>query len=262
MAGRRPRSERDARRRAHGQNFLHSQALARELIADAGVGRLDLVVEIGAGSGTLTEALARVARSVVAIEVDPTWASRLRERFAGNRQVTVVEADALTAALPHEGFRIFGSVPFGRTTAILRRILDDRHLTRADLVVQWEAGYKRILLPPRNALTIEWSPWWTFAVTRRISAVLFRPVPSVDAALLSIERRPEPLLDRSQRERFVALVREGFHRPQVPLARALRQQQSEGSVRRALEREGASGGATAPDLSARQWIGLYRLLRS
>lgn len=263
MAGRRPRSERDARRRAHSQNFFHSSALADELVTDAGITTSDLLVDIGAGSGTLTAALATAARHVRAIELDPVWASRLRERFARNPRVTVIEGDVLATPLPSEPFRVFASLPFARTTSILRRLLDDpgTALTRADVIVQWEAAAKRILLPPRSALTIQWSPWWRFSITRRISAGCFRPVPSVDAALVTIERRREPLLDPAQREGFVELVREGFERVQVPLSRALARDGS-AQVRRALARSGVSRDAKAYELSSFQWVKTFRFLRA
>ncbi len=84
MRARRARSFRDVRRRAYGQNFLASRAIAAQLVRQAKVGRGDLVLEIGAGNGILTAELARRARRVFAVEIDPVWAARLRERFAGS----------------------------------------------------------------------------------------------------------------------------------------------------------------------------------
>ena len=84
MGARRARSLRDARRRAYGQNFLPSRAIAAQLVRQAKVGRGDLVLEIGAGNGILTAELARQARRVFAVEIDPVWVARLRERFAGS----------------------------------------------------------------------------------------------------------------------------------------------------------------------------------
>ena len=84
MGARRTRSLRDARRRAYGQNFLASRAIAVQLVRQAKVGRGDLVLEIGAGNGILTAELARQARRVFAVEIDPVWVARLRERFAGS----------------------------------------------------------------------------------------------------------------------------------------------------------------------------------
>jgi 16S rRNA A1518/A1519 N6-dimethyltransferase RsmA/KsgA/DIM1 with predicted DNA glycosylase/AP lyase activity len=78
------------RRRAElGQHFLAGGRLAAELVEQAGVGSGDLVVEIGAGTGVLTEALARRAGRVVAVECDPRLAERARVRLAGFGNVWV-----------------------------------------------------------------------------------------------------------------------------------------------------------------------------
>jgi len=127
------------RRRAElGQHFLAGGWLAAELVEQAGVGAEDLVVEIGAGTGVLTEALARRAGRVVAVECDPRLAERTRARLGGYRNLNVVTADALTIPLPRRPFRVVANLPFGATAAMLRRLLGDprTRLERADLVVQ------------------------------------------------------------------------------------------------------------------------------
>ena len=74
-----------ARRAELGQHFLAGGWLAAELVEQAGIGADDLVLEIGAGTGVLTEALARRAGRVVAVEYDPRLAERARRRLAGFR---------------------------------------------------------------------------------------------------------------------------------------------------------------------------------
>ncbi|HKP19406.1 MAG TPA: 23S ribosomal RNA methyltransferase Erm [Gaiellaceae bacterium] len=211
MSADRPRSARDARRRARSQNFLASSAVAAQLVRDANVGRCDLVVEIGAGSGVLTSELARRARSVRAIEVDPAWAARLRERFALHRNVEVVEDDALRTPLPGEPFRVVANIPFGATSALMRRLLDDPRtpLTRADLLLQWEVARKRAGRP-RTAMSASWSPWWSFRLGRRVPRTAFRPRPAVDAGVLVVERRRTPLLPVEAQVAFTEFTRALF----------------------------------------------------
>ena len=154
MGARRARTARDARRRAYGQNFLASRALAAQLVRDAKVEPGDLVVELGAGAGILTAQLARRARGVQAVELDPVWAERLRRRFAGSERVDVIEADLVRVPLPAEPFRVVANLPFGETSRLLRRLLDDpaTALARADLILQWEVARKRAGRP-RTALS-------------------------------------------------------------------------------------------------------------
>jgi 23S rRNA (adenine-N6)-dimethyltransferase len=119
-------SGRASRRAELGQHFLAGGWLAAELVEQAGVGQGDLVVEIGAGTGVLTEALAQRAGRVVAVECDPRLADRARARLAGHGNVRVVTADALAMPAPRRPFRVVANLPFGSTTAMLRRLLGDR----------------------------------------------------------------------------------------------------------------------------------------
>jgi len=207
------RTPRDERRRRLGQNFLRAD-LADALVADAAFNPGDLVVEIGPGRGACTFALARLGVRVIALEKDPTWADALRRevRRRGLRNVIVVRGDALDARLPRQPFRVFGSLPFGSTTAILRRLLGNPGgpLERADVVVQWEVARKRAAAPPSTALSTAWAPWWTFDVGRRIPATAFRPVPRVDAALLRVLRRRPPLLPLRMAPAYFDFVERGW----------------------------------------------------
>ena len=191
------RTSRDERRRRLGQNFLQPD-LAEALVADCAFSPGDLVVEIGPGRGACSFALARRGVRVIAVEADPVWATQLRRdvRRRGLTTIEVVNADALRFELPRHVFRVFGSLPFGATTAMLRRLLGDplSSLQRADVVVQWEVARKRAASPPSTALSTTWAPWWTFELGRRIPGTAFRPVPRVDAGMLHVVRREPPLL--------------------------------------------------------------------
>jgi 23S rRNA (adenine-N6)-dimethyltransferase len=123
--------------------------------------------------------------------------------------VRVVEADFLTFALPTRPFRVIGSLPFGATTEILRRLLDDPRvpLKRAHVIVQWEVACKRAAVPPSTLLSTVWAPWWEFQLGRRIAAAEFRPVPQVDAGVLVVTRRGRPILPPDMATPWAAFVR-------------------------------------------------------
>ncbi len=205
------RTPRDERRRSLGQNFLRPER-ADQLVDAAGFDAGDLVVEIGAGRGALTYALARRGVHVVALEKDPHWAGSLRREVRRRHldgRVRVLCCDALDYRKPRRPYRVIGSLPFGATTAILRHLFDDPDscLVRADLIVQWEVARKRAVMPPSTLLSTTWAPWWSFEVVRRIPAAAFRPVPSVDAALLCVTRRDPPLLPSRMASAYGSFVR-------------------------------------------------------
>ena len=137
------------------------------------------MVDLGAGHGAVTAALVAAGAHVVAVEIDPRAVDVLRRRFNGD--VRVVEADLLTVPLPRRPYRVVANLPFATTTATLRRLLDPRgQLLRADLVLQKGAA-------------IGWSQKrirrFDLRLGPTIPAHWFRPMPSVDAAVLTISRR-------------------------------------------------------------------------
>ena len=210
------------RSRRLGQHFLGSPQLAERLVADAGVHGGDRVVDFGAGTGVLTAALARKASSVLAIEIDASLAERLARRFAATPNVVVMHADVGDVPLPCTPFRVVANPPFGRTAAILHRLLDhpEGGLVRADLVVQWQVARHRVRVgegPPIDLLGAIWGPWWRFTRGRRLPVASFNPRPSVAAAILEITRREEALLPAAESGRYAAFVRAAFEsRPDAP----------------------------------------------
>ncbi|MDQ4027213.1 MAG: 23S ribosomal RNA methyltransferase Erm [Actinomycetota bacterium] len=245
--------------RPPGQHFLRTSELAQELVTRARIAPHELVLEIGAGTGILTRELALRSRRVIAVEVDPSLSARLRRELHRCHNVDVDEADALKYELPVEPFRAFGNIPFNITTQLLHRLLDrPSPMTRADLIVQWEVARKRTARPPGNLLNILWGPWWRFDIARRIPAHCFRPVPRVDAAMLSIVRRDPPLLSSEERCRFERILRRAFSPSNGPLRREMRNWLSPLEFKRLARELGFDARARATDLGVEQWIGLYR----
>ena len=207
------RRARGARRpdRARSQHFLRTQALAAELVRDARIHPDELVLDLGAGGGRLTAELASAARRVRAVELDAHWANHLRGRWPN---VDVVRADAASVELPRQSFRVVANLPFDRTTAILRHLLDDPSvpLVRADVVVEWAVALKRAVPWPSTVNGVLWGAWYVSSVTRRLPRSSFDPPPDVDAGVLVLERRARPLVsDRSWRA-YRAFVAAGFRR--------------------------------------------------
>ena len=254
-----------ARRRAElGQHFLAGGWLAAELVEQAGVGAGDLVVEIGAGTGVLTEALARRAGRVVAVEFDPRLAERARARLAGFGNVRVVTADALALPPPRRPFRVVANLPFGSTTAVLRRLLGDprTRLERADLVVQEQAARRYAARRPGTAETIAWGAWYDLTTGRRLEPSSFRPRPRVGAAVLVARRRRPPLVPVGGHRRFTALMGSAFRHRGLPLRRALVPPFSYRQLRRLARDLDFPLDARPADLDAAQWAGLFAFLDS
>ena len=253
MAGHAARSVRPP-----GRHALRSRAFAEQLVRDAGVEPGALVLDLGAGAGMLTRALARAGARVVAVELDAAALAALRRRFAGERRVEVRSADATSVPLPREPFSVVSNLPFAAGTAILRRLLGDPRvpLIQLDAIVEWGLAEKRTAVWPSTLLGCTWGAWFELSLVRRVPRACFAPPPAVDAALLRAVRRQEPLVPPSEAPDFEALLRRSFS-AQAPLDRVLSRRLVHGV---ALE-QGFAPHARARDLDARQWAALYAAVR-
>ena len=251
------------RRRAElGQHFLAGGWLAAELVEQAGVGAGDLVGEIGAGTGVLTEALARRAGRVVAVECDPRLAERTRKRLAAYPNVRVVTGDALALPTPRAPFRVVANLPFGVTAAMLRRLLGDprTRLERADLIVQEQAARRYAAVRPGSPELIGWGTRYELSTGRRLGRGCFRPPPRVEAKLLVARRRRPPLVSPSGQARFAAVLRTAFRHPGLPLRRTLVPPLTYRQLRRLAGDLGFALDARPADLDAPQWAGVFAFL--
>ncbi len=249
--------------RPRSQHFLRSRALADLIVREAGVSSSDLVLDVGAGNGQLTAPLACAAAVVVAIELDPALAARLRHRFADRPGVRVVEGDALRVPLPSEPFRVVANPPFHRTTDLLRRLLDDPRvpLERADLVVERAVALKRAAIVPSTLLSVFWGAWYELTHGRLLRRSCFMPAPAVDAALLRAVRRREPLVPVREAREYHAFVAAGFGRRSVSLRRALDTRVPPRRFKQLADELGFRRDALARELDAGQWACLFAARR-
>lgn len=112
------------------QNFLRSPKLALFLIGHSNIKKRDLVIDIGAGSGVITSALAKRCRKVIAVEKDTETAKRLRENLAKQNitNVEVFEGDFREMKLPDEPYKVFANPPFSLSAEVFYKLLNLENL--------------------------------------------------------------------------------------------------------------------------------------
>ncbi|HVF32498.1 MAG TPA: 16S rRNA (adenine(1518)-N(6)/adenine(1519)-N(6))-dimethyltransferase RsmA [Acidimicrobiales bacterium] len=252
--------------RALGQNFVADPNTVRRIARLAGVGPEDRVVEIGAGLGSLTLALAETGAAVTAVEIDRYLVPVLRSVVAP-AGVTVVEADAqrldwtaLLGASPKDlhdrPWVLVANLPYNVATPLVLDLLDGvPAIARMLVMVQKEVGDRLaagVGSSAYGAVSVKVAYWARARVVGKVPPTVFVPQPKVESALVSIERRAEgPAVAPSlvPASRLFSVVRAGFAHRRKMLRGALSGVVAPG----AFEAAGVAPTARAEELSVEDW---------
>ena len=217
--------------RALGQNFVADPNTVRRIARLSRIGPGDRVVEIGAGLGSLTLALAETGADVTAVEADRHLVPILRDLLEGTA-VRVVHADAMRLDW-HDllgeagGWVMVANLPYNIATPLVADILDSvPAVTRMLVMVQREVGERLAAGPGEEAygaVSVKVAYWASASIAGRVPATVFIPRPKVESVLVAIERRPVPAVDPSlvPPERLFGLVKAGFAQRRKMLRRSL-----------------------------------------
>jgi len=245
----------------HSQNFLHSRKLVEHIVELAGIERDDLVVEIGPGKGIITDALLRRSDRVLAIEKDVRYVELLLRRYEGHPGISLFAADALDFPMPATPHKVFASIPYDITTAIVAKLTsgiappDD-----AFLIVQREAADRFRGRPTETLASLGLKPWFASQVVHTFARSDFRPRPAVDSLLLRIERRADPIIPVEQGERYRDMVAAIFSAWKPTVEAALAQFLTRGVTQRLDSAYRDTLRCRPSCLSFERWIELFRLL--
>jgi 16S rRNA (adenine1518-N6/adenine1519-N6)-dimethyltransferase len=221
-------------RKPLGQNFLADPGVAEMIVAKAGVSAEEPILEIGAGLGALTIPLARVARSVIAVERDPHLVPLLRAELAdcAADHVRILEMDALGLDLAELARReggpltVFGNLPYNISSQVVIKLIEARaHIRRAVLMFQRELAQRLTAGPGRREYGRITALLRYCASVRRLAEVKasrFYPPPKVDSEVLEIVfsgfRGDYPRHDEA---RLVRLITAAFGQRRKTLKNAL-----------------------------------------
>ena len=181
-----------------GQNFITDTNLLQAMVQDAGVTESDTVLEIGAGAGTLTRALAQTARRVVAFEIDRNLMPVLDRTLQGlDGKVEVVLRDIMQVgdteldAILDGSYKVVANLPYYITTPILMRFLERRNKPLSATVMIQKEVAQRLVAPPACAdygvITLAIALEGDARVMRQVPRQMFCPQPNVDSAIVRID---------------------------------------------------------------------------
>lgn len=217
--------------RALGQNFVVDANTVRKIARLADVTADTHVVEIGAGLGSLTLALAETGARVTAIEIDKYLIDELRHNTRELANVTVIHTDAMAidwqALLPAEGgpYVLVANLPYNVATPLVADLLDFvPQIQRMLVMVQKEVGERlaaKVGDVAYGAVSVKMAYWTEASLAGLVPPSVFLPQPNVDSALVRLDRRAEPAVPGIDPEELFYLVRAGFGQRRKMLRRVL-----------------------------------------
>ena len=255
-----------------GQNFLTDAQLLDAIARDAGVEKTDTVVEIGAGAGTLTRALAARAARVVAFDVDEALVPVLRESLAGVENAEVVFRDVLKCsdeelvAIIGGKFKVVANIPYYITTPLVMRFAESAlPVDSVTVTVQKEVAERLVAgagTPEYGAISAAVALRGNARITREVARRMFRAVPNVDSAVVRIDFVRDKFGDTDVGA-VSELVRQCFRMRRKTLYNNLiAAGYGKEKARLAIERAGFSADVRGERLSAADYVKLYGELHS
>lgn len=260
-----------------GQNLLLNQTALEKIVAAAELHPDDIVLEVGAGLGTLTERLARDAGHVVAVELDERLMPVLQSVLSGFDNVTLIQGDILaldpaalvgTATHQHPAssiqYKVVANLPYYITSAVLRHLLEASLKPRRMVITVQREVAERIIAKPGQmsllAVSVQFHgrPQLLF----RIKPGSFYPPPGVESAVLQVDLHTTPPVSVEDTAAFFRVVRAGFaqRRKQLRNSLAAGLKRSPEEVAAKLREAGVDPRRRAQTLTLEEWARVTRVL--
>lgn len=213
-----------------GQSFLVDRNILRKILEAGELHPEDRVLEVGAGVGTLTHALAERCRRVVAVEIDARLLQIVQEVLRGTTQVTLVHGDALRLDFgpllgEERPWKVIANLPYSIVSPLITRLLAlSPSFSLMLFMVQKEVAERLIASPGKRnygSLSVFVHYYADARVVARVPRTAFYPRPRVDSVLLKLEPLSRPRVTPKDTEMFFRLIRTAFAHRRKTLQNAL-----------------------------------------
>ncbi|MBP3630106.1 MAG: ribosomal RNA small subunit methyltransferase A [Clostridia bacterium] len=260
-----------------GQNFISDTNLLNAIGEDSGVTQDDIVIEVGAGAGTLTDIIAKRCKKMVSFEVDETLRERLADVELKNDNLQVIFKDIMEVDLinlpqilgvdnNNFSYKVVANLPYYITTPIIFKFLQDSiHLESLTIMVQKEVG-ERIIAKPKTSEYGALSATVAFYGSARIARIVkkqnFYPMPKVDSCIVRIDIERAKFANISE-DSYKKMVRTAFNNRRKTLVHNLTHELglNKDTVLNSFKELGISEKVRGEELSAEQFAELVKVLR-
>ena len=259
-----------------GQVFLKNKRIIQKMVEALEVKEKDLILEIGAGKGILTESLLFNEAKVIAVEKDPQLVNFLKNRFDNNSKLQIIQGDIrdllnsnfqfliskqisnFKFQIPNSDYKVIGNIPYYLTSYLFRLLIDLKKKPKlVVLMVQKEVGQRMMGKPPKmNLLAVLVQTFFKPELILNVSKNNFWPEPKVDSAVIKLTPLTSPFKTKKEKEKFLNLIKAGFSQPRKLLINNLKNKLkiSKNKLEGIFKKLNISLNSRAQDLALNQWF--------
>lgn len=237
-----------------GQHFTINKVLIADAVKIAGINKTDMVLDIGAGKGFLTEYLVHQCSSLIAIENDKSLSRILKKKYGNNPIVRIIESDFRSYTIPKRHFKVVSNIPFRLTSDILKSLMFDRveYFKGGSLILQLEVVQKLLSDKVYNPYIVFYHTFFDLKLMYEIPQESFMPPPSVKSALLKIESR-NISIGYELKEKYLIFITCLLHKPDLSVKIVLKTIFQKRQIRQISERYRIALNSQIVSLSAHEW---------
>ena len=208
-------------KKAYGQNFIHDENIIKNIVSESRIKDNSLVIEIGPGSGVLTKELSKVAKNVLAYEIDTRLEEILDENLKDSHNVDIIFDDFLERNLiddinnySFDHLYVVANIPYYITTPIITKLVDTKlPFEQITVMIQKEVGERFSAKPGTRdygSITVFLNYYFNIRKLFIVSRNSFTPKPNVDSVVIALSSKKDKLPVKNE-ELFFKLIKDAFH---------------------------------------------------
>lgn len=256
-------------KKSYGQNFLIDQSVVDKILVAADLKKGESVLEIGPGTGLLTQALVGSKARVVAVELDHDLIEPLVKHFG--EKIELIEGDILrieTLPVEDRNYKLIANIPYNITSPIIEKFLTQSpRPSRMILMVQREVADRILAKPPQmSLLSVVCQIYADCTRVVNVKAGSFRPIPKVDSSVVQFDLKQS---SHPFAERIITLAKVGFisrrkqlHHNLLPYLRNLKPEATTEDIKALFVSIGHDPRVRAENLTLDDWIKLDQLIHT
>lgn len=246
----------------YSQNFTVNDSVVAKIISLSSLDSNDIVIEIGPGTGSITNELLRVVKKVIGIEIDKNLFEKLKEKYSRTDNIVIINGDFLSYSLPNNKYKVFSNIPFNITASIIKKLTVARNSPEDTyLFVQKESAIKFGGIGKETLASLLLKPFFNSSIVYDFNKTDFRPVPSVDIVLMRIEKRDSSLVEDREIKLYRDFIAYSFGQWKPTLREGLKSIFTDTQFARLSKDLKFSINAKPTELNFDMWLGLFNFFK-